>query len=170
MNDQQKQSLNVVYWLVAIVMLLLFQSQWQAAATVEPVPYFEFERALAEGRVAEVVIGDRIVTGVRKQPEGNKRALVATLSDRRLSGSLRLERRTGIAGRRPVEGGDSSRSRKMTSRRSTSAYLRSPKALRWPGKDPRQTEIPGSQPEKSCQTAHRRGFGFDDHGFRRSAR
>jgi len=86
MNDQQKQSLNVVYWLVAIVMLLLFQSQWQAAATVEPVPYFEFERALAEGRVAEVVIGDRIVTGVRKQPEGNKRALVATLSDRRLSG------------------------------------------------------------------------------------
>jgi len=100
MNDQQKQSLNVVYWLVAIVMLLLFQSQWQAAATVEPVPYSEFERALAEGRVAEVVIGDRIVTGVLKQPEGNKRALVATLVEPQLA--ERLER-YGVTYTRRVE-------------------------------------------------------------------
>jgi len=100
MNDQQKQNLNVVYWLVAIVMLLLFQSQWQAAATVEPVPYSEFERALAEGRVAEVVIGDRIVTGVLKQPEGNKRALVATLVEPQLA--ERLER-YGVTYTRRVE-------------------------------------------------------------------
>jgi len=100
MNDQQKQNLNVVYWLVAIVMLLLFQSQWQAAATVEPVSYSEFERALAEGRVAEVVIGDRIVTGVLKQPEGNKRALVATLVEPQLA--ERLER-YGVTYSRRVE-------------------------------------------------------------------
>ncbi len=90
MNDQQKQSLNVVYWLVAITMLLLFQSQWQAATSVEPVPYSEFERALADGRVAEVVIGERTVTGVLKQPEGNKRALVAALVEPQLA--ERLER------------------------------------------------------------------------------
>jgi len=54
----------------------------------------------------------------------------------------------------------------MTSRRSTSADFRSPKAVRRPGKDHRQTEIPGGQPEKSCQTSRRRSFSFDDQGFK----
>ena len=88
MNEQQKQNLNVGYWLIAIALLLLFQSQWQAASQVEPVPYSEFERALAEGRVAEVVIGERTVTGILKQPEGNKRALVATLVEPQLAERL----------------------------------------------------------------------------------
>ncbi|WP_217125375.1 ATP-dependent zinc metalloprotease FtsH [Hydrogenophilus thiooxidans] len=88
MNEQQKQNLNVGYWLIAIALLLLFQSQWQAASQVEPVPYSEFERALADGRVAEVVIGERTVTGILKQPEGNKRALVATLVEPQLAERL----------------------------------------------------------------------------------
>lgn len=88
MNEQQKQNLNVGYWLIAIALLLLFQSQWQAASQVEPVPYSEFERALAEGRVAEVVIGEHTVTGILKQPEGNKRALVATLVEPQLAERL----------------------------------------------------------------------------------
>lgn len=37
-------------------MLLMLQNYWQAAQTVEPVPYSEFEKALAEGRVAEVLV------------------------------------------------------------------------------------------------------------------
>ena len=37
--------------------------------TVEPVPYSEFEKELAEGRVAEVLVSDRTVTGHLKSPD-----------------------------------------------------------------------------------------------------
>lgn len=55
------------------------QSYWQTAKTVEPVPYSEFEKALAEGRVAEVLVSDRTVTGRLKSPDSRgKTTIVAT--------------------------------------------------------------------------------------------
>jgi cell division protease FtsH len=54
---------NVGYWLVAMLAFVWLQSVWQAARTVEAVPYNEFEKALSEGRVAEVVIGETTLTG-----------------------------------------------------------------------------------------------------------
>ncbi|EEW2467764.1 ATP-dependent metallopeptidase FtsH/Yme1/Tma family protein, partial [Escherichia coli] len=49
------------------------------AKTVEPVPYSEFEKALAEGRVAEVLVSDRTVTGRLKSPDSRgKTTIVAT--------------------------------------------------------------------------------------------
>jgi hypothetical protein len=55
----------------------------------------------------------------------------------------------------------------MTSRHPARDDFRSHKAVRRPWKDPRQTENPDCQADISCLTAHRRGFSFDDHGFRR---
>jgi cell division protease FtsH len=73
-----KTSWNVGYWLIALLVLLWFQSAWQTARTVEPVPYSEFEKALAEGRVADVVIGETTITGRLKSPEpGGKTVIVA---------------------------------------------------------------------------------------------
>lgn len=58
---------------------MLLQSWWQAARTIEPVPYSEFEKALAEGRVAEVMIAETTITGKLKTPEANvKTSIVAT--------------------------------------------------------------------------------------------
>ncbi|EPB5307043.1 ATP-dependent metallopeptidase FtsH/Yme1/Tma family protein, partial [Escherichia coli] len=55
------------------------QSYWQTAKTVEPVPYSEFEKALAEGREAEVLVSDRTVTGRLKSPDSRgKTTIVAT--------------------------------------------------------------------------------------------
>ncbi|MBX3637903.1 MAG: ATP-dependent metallopeptidase FtsH/Yme1/Tma family protein, partial [Rubrivivax sp.] len=74
-----KTSWNVGYWLLAVLALLWFQSVWQATRTVEPVPYSQFEKALAEGRIAEVVIGETTITGKLKSPEpGGRSAIVAT--------------------------------------------------------------------------------------------
>ena len=75
MNEEQLRKWNVGYWLIAIALLLFLQSQWQAANTVETVSYPEFEQALAEGRVAEVIIGDRVITGRLKTPDGRKVAI-----------------------------------------------------------------------------------------------
>ncbi len=85
---EKKNQWNTGYWIVALLLLLSLQSYWQTAKTVEPVPYSEFEKALAEGRVAEVLVSDRTVTGRLKSPDSRgKTTIVATrvepdLSDR----------------------------------------------------------------------------------------
>src|SRR5690554_3132886 len=76
---EKKDQWNIGYWIVAILLLLMLQNYWQAAQTVEPVPYSEFEKALAEGRVAEVLVSDRRVTGRLKSPDSRgKTTIVAT--------------------------------------------------------------------------------------------
>jgi len=73
---EQKTQWNVGYWLVAVLALLTLQNWWQTAQTVEPVPYSEFERALADGRVAEVAVADRTITGKLKNPDSNGKTLI----------------------------------------------------------------------------------------------
>ncbi|EOX1220004.1 ATP-dependent metallopeptidase FtsH/Yme1/Tma family protein [Escherichia coli] len=76
---EKKTQWNTGYWIVALLLLLSLQSYWQTAKTVEPVPYSEFEKALAEGRVAEVLVSDRTVTGRLKSPDSRgKTTIVAT--------------------------------------------------------------------------------------------
>ena len=76
---EKKNQWNTGYWIVALLLLLSLQSYWQTAKTVEPGPYSEFEKALAEGRVAEVLVSDRTVTGRLKSPDSRgKTTIVAT--------------------------------------------------------------------------------------------
>ena len=73
-----KTSWNVGYWVFAFLLLLWLQSAWQATNTVEAVPYSEFEKALADGRIEEVTVGDTTLTGRLKSPgPDGKTALVA---------------------------------------------------------------------------------------------
>ena len=79
MPANPKMRWNVSYWILAVGVLLLLQSWWQAARTLEPVPYSEFEKALADGRVADVVVSDTTITGKLKNPEpSGKTTIVAT--------------------------------------------------------------------------------------------
>lgn len=66
---EKKHQWNIGYWIVAVVVLMMLQNYWHAARTLKPVSYSEFERALAEGRVAEVLVSDRTVTGRLKSPD-----------------------------------------------------------------------------------------------------
>ena len=71
---EKKNQWNTGYWIVALLLLLSLQSYWQTAKTVEPVPYSEFEKALAE-----VLVSDRTVTGRLKSPDSRgKTTIVAT--------------------------------------------------------------------------------------------
>jgi cell division protease FtsH len=74
----KKQTWNLVYWAAALMLLLLLQDVWQGATQVEAVPYSEFEKALAEDRIADVTISDRRITGRLRSAEGRKTTLVAT--------------------------------------------------------------------------------------------
>jgi cell division protease FtsH len=78
MKNDPKLHWNVGYWLLAVLALLWLQDLWRAARTVESVPYSQFEQALAQGRVADVVVGETTVTGRLKSPEpGGKTLIVA---------------------------------------------------------------------------------------------
>ena len=86
---EKKNQWNTGYWIVALLLLLSLQSYWQTAKTVEPVPYSEFEKALAEGRVAEVLVSDRTVTGRLKSPDSRgKTTIVATRGEPDLADRL----------------------------------------------------------------------------------
>ncbi|HET9644770.1 MAG TPA: ATP-dependent metallopeptidase FtsH/Yme1/Tma family protein, partial [Burkholderiaceae bacterium] len=99
-NPNRERTWNVGYWLIAIFALMALQSWWQASRELEPVPYSEFERQLAQGKVSEVVIADRVLTGKLKSPDGSKRAIVATRVEPDLA--ERLER-YNVPYRRVVE-------------------------------------------------------------------
>jgi cell division protease FtsH len=89
MNTDPKTRWNVAYWVLAMLALLWMQSLWQAARTVEAVPYSQFERALAEGRVAEVVVGETTLTGRLRAPEaGGKSVIVANRVEPELAARL----------------------------------------------------------------------------------
>ena len=84
----KKHTWNVGYWLIALVLLLLLQDLWQGASQVQPVPYSEFEKALAEGRIADVTISDRTVIGRLKTPDGSKTTLAAVRVEPELAARL----------------------------------------------------------------------------------
>ena len=76
MKPDVRTSWNVGYWLLALLLLLWMQSLWQTARTVEPVPYSAFEQALADGKVAEVIVGETTITGRLKNPEPGGKAMI----------------------------------------------------------------------------------------------
>ncbi|WPC65305.1 ATP-dependent zinc metalloprotease FtsH [Rhodoferax ferrireducens] len=84
----KKNTWNVGYWLIALMLLLLLQNFWQSASQVQTVPYSEFEKALTEERIADVTISERTVIGRLKTPEGNKTALAAVRVEPELAARL----------------------------------------------------------------------------------
>ncbi len=74
MNPQARW--NLIYWMLAILALLMLQDWWQTSRTVEPVPYSEFEQALADGRVAEVIVSERTLTGKLKNPDTKGKTVI----------------------------------------------------------------------------------------------
>ena len=77
MATENQTRFNLLYFFFAMVALLLLQQWWQASQTIEVLPYSEFEKLLAEGRIAEVTVTERHVTGKLKSPEGRKSTVVA---------------------------------------------------------------------------------------------
>lgn len=61
--------------------MLFLQNLWQTAQESEVVAYSEFERALAQGRIAEVIVSQQNLVGRLKAADGQKTQLVATRVD-----------------------------------------------------------------------------------------
>jgi cell division protease FtsH len=84
----KKHTWNVGYWLVALMLLSLAQDLWHQVGEIEAVSYSAFEKALAEGRIAEVTITDQAITGRLKVADGTRTLLVATRVEPELAARL----------------------------------------------------------------------------------
>jgi cell division protease FtsH len=76
---ERRTQFNIGYLLFALLAIFILQQWWQQAQTIEVVPYSEFEKLLAEDRIAEVVVSDQRITGKLKAPENGKTVAVANL-------------------------------------------------------------------------------------------
>ncbi|MFL6663201.1 MAG: ATP-dependent metallopeptidase FtsH/Yme1/Tma family protein, partial [Rhizobacter sp.] len=85
---KKRRSWDVGYWLLALVAMLVLQSLWESTRQVELLPYSEFERYLADGRVAEVIVTERGLTGKLKSPDGKKTAIAAARVEPELAARL----------------------------------------------------------------------------------
>ena len=101
MNPDTRTQWHVGYWILALIALLAVQNLWRAERTVEAVSYSEFEQALADGRVSEVVVGDTAVKGkLKSQGPGGEAWIVANRVEPDLAEQLS---RYGVSFRREVE-------------------------------------------------------------------
>jgi cell division protease FtsH len=76
---EKRTQFNLGYLLFALIAIFLVQQWWQQAQTIEVVPYSEFEKLLAQDKIAEVVVSDQRITGKLKTPENGKTLAVANL-------------------------------------------------------------------------------------------
>jgi len=85
---ERRNQLNFWYFIIALLGVLIAQQWWQQAQTVDVVPYSEFEQMLKDGRISEVTVSDRRITGKLKAAEGRKTVAVANLVEPNLAERL----------------------------------------------------------------------------------
>jgi cell division protease FtsH len=78
MNKRKWMNLNfAATWLVLALGMLVWE-YWAQSRGVEMLPYSAFERQLEDGKIAEVTIGDTVITGRLKAPEPAGKQFVAS--------------------------------------------------------------------------------------------
>ncbi len=78
---QKQVRFNLAYLAFALVAIVTLQQWWREAQTLEVVPYSEFENLLAQGRIAEVAVGERQISGRLKEPLNGKQQVIANRVD-----------------------------------------------------------------------------------------
>lgn len=86
---ERTTKINIWYVILAVLGVILLRDLWVQQQHVEVIPYSEFRALLAEGKVAEVGIGQERITGTLKQPiEGKKTHFVTARVEPDLAESL----------------------------------------------------------------------------------
>ncbi len=72
-----KARIHLVYWLVALLVVLWLQGLLQGVSQVQTVPYSEFQSQLQQGLFSEVEVGQQTIAGVLRQagPKGVRKVV-----------------------------------------------------------------------------------------------
>jgi cell division protease FtsH len=85
----KKHQINIWYAFAAVMLLLLFQSWWEAYKTIEPIPYSQFEQYLKDRKIEEISIKDNTIEGKFRDPlPDGKQYFVTTRVDLPLAEQL----------------------------------------------------------------------------------
>jgi cell division protease FtsH len=85
---EKKTQINFWYVLVALFAVLVIQDLLIAARQTETIPYSEFKKLVAEGKVAEATVGPATITGRFREPVDGKPYFVTQRVEESLAGDL----------------------------------------------------------------------------------
>ena len=71
--EDRKHQFAIWYIFAAFLGLMLIQSLWLRYTQVDTIPYSQFEQLLADGKIAEVLVGQDSIQGTLKEPFPNGR-------------------------------------------------------------------------------------------------
>ncbi len=83
-----KPRFRFLYLMAAVLAVSFIFQAWQTYETVAPIPYSEFEKLLADGKIQEVVITDDALRGELSEPIDGKKRFVTNRVDSDLANSL----------------------------------------------------------------------------------
>jgi cell division protease FtsH len=86
---EKKTQINTWYILAAVLGVLVIQDFFSAARQVETLPYSEFKRLVAEGKVAEATVGPTTITGRFREPQDGRPFFVTQRVDEGLAEQLK---------------------------------------------------------------------------------
>ena len=78
---EKRTEFNIWYWVLVFMAVLLVQSWIESARQVAPISYSQFERYVAEGRIASVTVGADRITGTFRSPVDGRSQFVTTIVD-----------------------------------------------------------------------------------------
>ena len=65
---EKKTRFSVWYFVFALFAVMTLHDMWTQYRTVEPLPYSEFQRLVADGKVSEIAIAENTIQGTLKNP------------------------------------------------------------------------------------------------------
>jgi cell division protease FtsH len=88
MAIERKHQFNLWYAVFAMFAIMMLQTLWQGAGTIERIPYSTFERHLEGGEIASVMVGSEELRGDYTTPKNGKTSFVTTRVDEDIAARL----------------------------------------------------------------------------------
>lgn len=76
---ENKTQFNAWYFTIAVVAIVLLNSWWQQSRTVAVVPYSELQGYLKDGAISEILVTERHMEGVLRNPTADGRTRIRTV-------------------------------------------------------------------------------------------
>ncbi|WP_028585895.1 ATP-dependent zinc metalloprotease FtsH [Desulfogranum mediterraneum] len=87
MNNTNK--INLVYTIIAVFSIMLLHEIWTQQQVIQPIPYSQLETLLEQGKIAQLTIHERYISGELNTPdEHGKKIVVANRVEPRLAEQL----------------------------------------------------------------------------------